>query len=142
MIDIAVLALVALQLFAADLADIRNDPNLEKRAQSALLFADSSFEQAKTAYAAGELDKAAQALKDMQAGVETARDALESTHKNPRKHVGPFKKAETETRGLLRRLDGLENTMDFDDRKIIEGPKAKVQEVHDEWLTAIISGKH
>ena len=78
----------------------------------------------------------------MQDAVETARDALDATHKNPRKHVGPFKKAETDTRELLRRLDGLENTMDFEDRKIIEGPRIKVQEVHDEWLTAIISGKN
>lgn len=131
----------ALPLLASDLKQLRSEPNLEHRAQLALQQAAQSFSEAKTDYAAGNRDKTAHDLDDMQTAVEIARSALTDTGKNPRKHTKPFKLAETETRDLLRRLDGLENSMDLDDRKLIESPKAKVQEAHDEWLNEIISGR-
>ena len=139
----AVLILLAAALAgAADLKEIQNEPNLEHRAKLALEHAEESFARAKSDYADGKREAAGANLADMQAAVEMAHDALEATGKNARKHTGPFKSAETVTRDLLRKLEGLSNSMDFDDRKLIEGPKAKVQEVHDEWLEEIISGKH
>ena len=129
-------------LLAVDLTAIRSEPNLERRAHLALEHATESFEEAKSAYAAGNVDKAGSELLDMQNAVEIAHVALNETGKNPRRHVHPFKQAETETHALLRRIEGLENSMDVEDRKLIEGPRAKVQEVHDEWLTDIISGRH
>jgi hypothetical protein len=127
---------------AADLKDIQNEPNLERRAHLALDYADSAFSLAKEAYAAGNVAKTSEELLQMQSGVEAAQSALEATGKDARRHAKPFKLAETQTRDLLRRLEGLANSMAFDDRKIIEGPKAKVQEVHDQWLDEIILGKH
>jgi hypothetical protein len=134
--------LAAVGAGAADLKDIQNESNLERRAKLALDHAEESFGRAKAAYAEGKLDQTGAELRDLQAAVEVAHDALDATGKNPRKHAGPFKSAETVTRDLLRKLDGLSNSMDFDDRKLIEGPKTKVQEVHDRWLEEIISGKH
>ena len=52
------LVAVALTLSAGALEDIRTDPNLERRAHDALTLADSAFDQAKTAYAAGDVEKA------------------------------------------------------------------------------------
>lgn len=127
---------------AADLKEIQNEPNLERRAKIALEHAEEAFARAKSDYAEGKREPAGAQLIDMQSAVELARDALDATGKNPRKHAGPFKSAETVTRDLLRKLEGLNNSMDFEDRKLIEGPKAKVQEVHDQWLEEIISGKH
>jgi hypothetical protein len=134
--------LAALCASAADLKEIQNEPNLERRAKLALDHAEESFSRAKSDYAAGKRDSAGDALRDMQAAVEMAHDALDATGKNPRRHTGPFKSAETVTRDLLRKLDGLYNSMDYDDRKQFEAPKAKVQEIHDQWLEEIISGKH
>jgi len=34
-----------------------------------------------------------------------------------------------------------ENAMDLSDRKIIEGSQGQGAEVHDQWLTEIISGR-
>ena len=137
------LALVAATtLLSADLSTIRSEPNPERRSRLALDQAAMFFDEAKTAYAAADPEKTGIALHNMQDAVEIARDALESTGKDPRRHTKPFKMAETATHDLIRKLDGLENSMDLEDRKLIEGPKAKVQEVHDEWLNGIISGKH
>jgi hypothetical protein len=127
---------------AADLKDLQNEPNLERRAKLALDHAEESFARAKSDYGAGKRDGAGEALRDMQAAVEMAHEALDATGKNARRHAGPFKSAETVTRDLLRKLDGLYQSMDYDDRKQFEGPKAKVQEIHDQWLEEIISGKH
>lgn len=138
---IALVLLTMLYAAAADLKEIQNEPNLERRAKLALEHAEEDFSHAKTDYAAGKHDAVAGELRDLQASVEMARDALDATGKNPRKHAGPFKSAETVTRDLLRKLEGLNNSMDYEDRKMIEGPKAKVQEIHDQWLEEIISGK-
>ncbi len=125
----------------ADLNDIRSEPNLEHRAHRALMQAAESFGEAKAAYAAGDREKSGLDLKQMESSVEIARNALRETGKDPRRHVKPFKMAETETRDLLRRLSGLENSMSLEDRDIIKGPIEKVQEAHDEWLNGIISGR-
>ena len=135
------LAVAAVSAFAIELPVIRSEANLERRAHLAMEHAAESFGAAKTSYAAGKIEQAGTELLDMQTAVEIAHDALNETGKDPRRHVHPFKLAETESRDLLRRIEGLENSMDVEDRKLIEGPKAKVQEVHDEWLNGIISGR-
>jgi hypothetical protein len=135
------LTFVVASLGAIDLSTIGNEANLERRAHLALDHASESFAEAKVAYAAGNNEKTGAALLEMQKAVEIAHSALNETGKDPRRHVHPFKQAETETHDLLRHLEGLENSMDVDDRKLIEGPKAKVQEIHDEWLDGIISGR-
>jgi hypothetical protein len=132
----------AVPLCAADLKDIQSDPNLERRAHLDLDYADDAFRTAKAAYAAGDVAKTSRELQSMLAGVEAAQAALQATGKDARRHTRPFKIAETMTHDLLRKLEGLANSMDYEDRKIIEGPRAKVQEVHDRWLDEIILGKH
>jgi hypothetical protein len=141
MIRFTLCLLTAASLFALDLKEIQSEPNLERRARLDLEYADDAFQAAKAAYAAEDLLKAQRELQHMQAGVEAAHAALEATGKDARRHTRPFKLAETMTHDLLRKLEGLANSMDFEDRKIIEGPKAKVQEIHDQWLDEIIMGK-
>jgi hypothetical protein len=136
-----VLIVLALPAFGSDLVQIRTEPNLERRAHLALEHAYEAFNLAKDAYANGDSERTSHELLEMQASVEVARDALNDTGKDPRRHAKHFKMAELESSALLRRIDGLENSMDVDDRKIIEGPKAKVEEVHEEWLNGIITGR-
>ena len=128
-------------IYASDLKTVRSEPNLDKRAKLAVDYAAEEFGVARAAYDKGDTAATAEALQQLQAAVETARDALDESGKNPRRHVRPYKTAETATHELLRRLEGLKNAMDFEDRKMIEGPLAKVQEIHDRWVTEIISGK-
>lgn len=134
--------LVALPLCAATLDEIRAEPNLERRSHFALVHASELFAQAKTDYAAGATAKTGLELSEIAVSVQIARDALKETGKDPRRHVKPFKMAETDSRTLLRGMDGLENSMSLEDRPLIAGPKTQVQEIHDQWLEDIISGRH
>ena len=137
-----VIFLCAMALVAqAGLPEIKQEPNLEKRARLAVDNAGVAFERAKSDYAAGKIEETGKALEEMQASIELARDSLHATGKNARRSPKHFKYAEKETQGLLRKIDGLENAMYVEDRKLIEGPKAKVEEVHDQWLHELMSGK-
>lgn len=138
---LAMLFAAGASLWAMDLKTVQSEPNLEKRAKLAVDYAGEEFGVARTSYDKGDTAATAEALQQMQAAVEMARDALDESGKNPRRHARPFKTVETATHELLRRLEGLQNAMDYEDRKIIEGPLAKVQEIHDQWVTQIISGK-
>lgn len=138
---LVVLLAAAASVWATDLKTVQSEPNLEKRAKLAVDYAGEEFGVARTAYDKGDTAATAEALQHLQAAVEMARDALDESGKNPRRHARPFKTVETATHALLRRLEGLQNAMDYDDRKMIEGPLAKVQEIHDQWVTQIISGK-
>lgn len=137
--------LVALLLFAPapapTLDQARSEPNLERRAKLALESAAAAEREAETHYGAGDLEKVKAALSDMAAGVEVAHQALEQTGKSPRRHSGPFKSAEIKSQDILRRLGDLEKRMDADERAVVEGPRVKVQEIHDAWFDGIMSRK-
>lgn len=125
----------------AGIAEIKSEPNLEKRARLALAHAETALAEAKAAYAKGDLNGTAASLEEMQQSVEMAQDSLMETGKDARKRSKPFKDGESKTRELLRHIDALENAMDIDDRKAIDGPKAKVLQVHDAWLLGVMGDK-
>jgi hypothetical protein len=80
-------------------------------------------------------------LKRMQAGVEIAQQAFVQTGRTPQRHPGPYKSAELRTQEMLIRLGDLEKRMAADERQVIEGPRTKVQEIHDAWFEGIMSKK-
>ena len=125
----------------ADLKSAMAEPNLEKRSKLALDNAMSAYDAARTAYDKGDSKATEAALHEVQESVEVAYTSLEQTGKDPRKSPKWFKKAEMETRDLVRRLDGLQNAMSFNDRAAVEPVKAKVQQVHDNLLVGLMEGK-
>ena len=64
------------------------------------------------------------------------------TGKDPRRSPKWFKKAEIDTRELLKRLEAFDHEMSFSDRPMLEKVKAKVQQVHDDLLVGLMEGKH
>jgi hypothetical protein len=137
----AVLACMVACVSHAGIPELKNEPNLEKRARLALTNAESALAEARTAYAKGDLPGTAASLEEMRQSVEIAQASLVETGKDARKRSKPFKYGEGKTREMLRHIDALENTMDIDDRKLIDAPKAKVQQVHDAWLLGIMGDK-
>jgi hypothetical protein len=139
-------ALVVGMAFAAtlpaDLKEVLAEPNLERRSKLALDNAEAAYQAARSAYDAGENGRATEALHEVQESVEVAYASLQGTGKDPRKSPKWFKKAEMETRDLLRRLDSFQQAMSFDDRASVDPVKAKVQQVHDELLMGLMEGKH
>jgi len=126
---------------APDLAQVRAEPNLEKRSRAALDLAERSLKASRQAYAAGEMQQAATDLDEMEQCVDLAETSLEGTGKNPIKSPKHFKYAEIKTVDLLRKIEAYLQDTSVPDRPMVEHAKEKVQEVHDRLLHGIMTGK-
>jgi len=128
-------------VLAADLGSIRQEQNLERRSEMALEYADSSLSAARAAYSSGDLEKTKAAIGEMQESVDLAYESLTETGKDARRKPKFFKRAELTTRELLRRLEGLRESMSYQDRPLLEAAWDRVNEVHDALLTRIMGRK-
>ncbi len=128
---------VALQ---ADLGKAMAEKNLEKRSKLALENADGVLKQAREAYDQGEMKQAEGLLAEVRDSVALAMKSLQDTGKNPRKSPKWFKRAEIQTRDLLRKLDAFEQEMSVADRAMIADAKGTVQKVHEELLLGVMEG--
>jgi hypothetical protein len=135
----AVVGLLVMGLRAADLQPAKTEPNLEKRSRLALANADTAISEARDAYNAQNMKTTLARLKEVRESVELAQAALAATGKKPGRSPGPYKFAETKSRELLRRLEGLKQEMDAADREAIEPVQNRVQEIHDAWLDGILT---
>jgi hypothetical protein len=70
-----------------------------------------------------------------------AHKSLNATGKDPRKSPKWFKKAEIETRDLLRKLESFQHQMGFEDRPLVDKAKAAITQVHDDLLVGLMQGK-
>ena len=126
----------------ANLDAARAEPNLEKRSGLALANAAEAFKSAREAYLARDDMKAVVvSLEEVSASIDLAYESLQQTHKVPSKSPRYFKKAEIETRELLRRIDDLRQQMSVDDREANEKVRTTVQKVHESLLEGIMGGK-
>jgi hypothetical protein len=133
--------LLLAQPVPSSLDQLRADGNLEHRARAAVEFAALAERNAEAAYSKGDMAAVAVELKTMATAVEIARDAFVQTGKTPQRHAGPYKSAELRTQEVLIRLNDLERRMDADERHVVDGPKTKVQEIHDAWFEGIMGKK-
>src|SRR5512142_1977756 len=139
---VTAVAMVAVPaLLWADLGKARSEPNLEKRSQLALNNASEEYKSARAAYEKGDTDRVAAAAEEILQSVDLAYDSLKDTGKDPRKSPKYFKRAEIETRDLLRKLDSFQQEMRFSERPVLEKVKAEVQKVHDDLLLGLMEGK-
>jgi cell fate (sporulation/competence/biofilm development) regulator YmcA (YheA/YmcA/DUF963 family) len=131
--------LSALMIFflAADLAAIRSEPNLERRSDMALDYISGVLGQVQELYNSGQIEQWRGALNRINEAVDLSYESLRAAQKNPRndKH---YKRAELKTREFLRRLDGMRDEVNFDDRAALDQVRAKISQVHDELLEKIM----
>ena len=141
---ILVLALLASApgVMRAALDEARAEPNLEKRSNLALANAVAALKSARDAYRAGDTQTAVTKIAEVQESVELGYESLVKTGKDPRKNPKWFKRAEIETRDLLRSMESFEHEMSFSDRPLLEKVKERVQQIHDDLLTGLMEGKH
>ena len=125
----------------ADLQQAKAEPNLGKRSMLALDNAAEALAKAREAYAKDDNAQVETLAKEIQESVDLAETSLHETGKNPRKSPKWFKRAESSTRDLLRRLDAFQQAMDLADRPMLDAVKAKVQQVHDDLLLGVLEGK-
>lgn len=125
----------------ADLKTAMAEPDLGKRSKLALDNAAVVLKAVREAYTKDEKDKLSAAADEFLASVDLASESLKATGKNPRKSPKWFKQAEIATRDLLKKLETLQNDMNFDERPVLDKAKARTQEVHDELLLGLMEGK-
>jgi hypothetical protein len=125
---------------SADLQKAMAESNLEKRSKLALENASEAFEAARADYEKGDGTRLAADIREIQDSVELAYTSLKDTGKDPRKHSKWFKRAEIETRDLLRHLDAFQRDMSFEDRPMLDKLKARVQKIHDDLLMGLMEG--
>jgi len=125
----------------ADLQPAKAEPNLEKRSMLALENASQALKNAREAYDKGDNAQVEALAKEIRESVELAGESLRETGKNPRKSPKWFKRAESATRDLMRRLDAFQQEMSADDRPLLDGVKEKVQQVHEDLLLGVLEGK-
>ena len=129
-------------LLRADLVQVKAEPNLEKRSKLALDHAEVVLKEARGAYDGGDAAAASKLVAEVKESVELADQSLKETGKNPRKSPKYFKKAEIETRVLLKRIEAFQDEMNVNDRPSLDTLRTKVQQVHDDLLMGIMEGKH
>ncbi len=125
----------------ADLKQALAELNLEKRSDLALRNATAAYKAARAAYEKGENEQVAAAIAEIQESVELAYTSLTGTGKDPRRSPKWFKRAEIDTRELLKHLEAFEHDMSFNDREMLAKVKSKVQRVHDDLLVGLMEGK-
>ena len=124
---------------AFDLAAIKLEPNLERRSDLALGNASAAMDLARDA--ASDDAKLKPALEELRDSVDLAYQSLVESGKSARRNPKFFKKAELKTRELMRRLEGLAQAVDADDRVIVEGVRERVSKVHDDLIKDIMQKK-
>jgi hypothetical protein len=131
-----------LALLVSDLAAVRQEPNLERRSELALDNAATALSGCGEAYKAGDIEKTKAEASEIEESVTLAYDSLQNTGKDPRRSPKFFKHAEVTTRQLLRRLDGLIESMSISDRAILFVVRDRVSDIHDQLLNGIMKKRN
>jgi hypothetical protein len=124
---------------AFDLASIKQEPNLERRSERALDNASSAMDVARDA--SSDETKLKPALEELRDSVDLCYQSLVDSGKSARRNPKFFKKAELKTRELMRRLEGLAQAVDSEDRAFVETVRDRVAKVHDDLIQEIMKKK-
>ncbi|HVO96681.1 MAG TPA: hypothetical protein VMT15_01375 [Bryobacteraceae bacterium] len=135
------MSLLLILFLALDLAAIRQEPNPERRSERATDNAMAAMESAREASTAGNFEKMKMSLNELRESVDLAYESLEGSGKDARKSPKFFKRAELKTRELVRRLEGLAQSVDPDQRVLVESVRDSVSKVHDELIQDIMHKK-
>ena len=131
----------AASLWALDLAAVQQEPNLEKRNQLAMESANAALDSARTAYQANDMEKTRASLDEVGDAVTLAYDSLKQTGKEARRDPKLFKRTELATRQMLRRIEGMGEGMNFEDRPLIYKLRERVTAIHENLLQDIMAKK-
>jgi len=124
----------------ADIASVKAEPDLNRRAELALVNADQKIDEARQAYMAGNEHAEEAAIQEVEDSVTLCYATLEQTHSAPRKSKY-YKHAELKVSALMRRLSGFRDEVGFEFRPRIEAVLTKLSDIHDQLISDIMSRK-
>jgi hypothetical protein len=102
-------------------------------------YAHSTLDLALKTYGDGQQKAGLEMLGEIQQAVELSQESLEATGKLPSKKPKHFKRAEIETRKLLRELGHAETQVNFDHREHIREVYERVEQINRELLLGIMT---
>lgn len=123
------------------LEDAVREPDLEKRAGLALDYARAAVAHMVKAYVDGEPAEAKQILAKIVEAAELARESLGETGKHARSKPKHFKKAEIDTRKLIRDLEAAKRDLTFVERPDLDPAIEKIEAINRQLLFAIMESK-
>jgi hypothetical protein len=135
------LSLLLLHTAAFDLGEVRNEPNLERRAELALENANGAIDHAKEFAKLGQFDKLHLSVVEVQQSVELCQESLEAAGKDPRRNVRQFKKVEMRIHYLTRRMKGFADEVSVEDKAAIERVANRLDEINDEIVGDMLGKK-
>jgi hypothetical protein len=119
----------------------RAQAKLERQSIVALKAAGRALKAAHEAYRDDDLAMMSAAVDKFEQEFDLACSFLTQSGENPRENPRYFKEAEIQIRKLSRKLDYLQVQMRYDDQLILEGAKARLQQVDDELVIGLVGGK-
>lgn len=115
------------------LTEIRAEHDPAKRSEKALNLADAAFDSAREFYNKGDIHKGDAELENMMTALEECLASLDTAHK-----ARYYKKAEMNVSVLQRRLRGLLDDIDLQQRGWAEYTQRKLDELHDKLLDGVM----
>ena len=113
--------------------ELKAEPNPIKRAEKALLFADSAFDVAHQSYGSGDVHAGDARLDDMTAALGECVQSLQGIHK-----PSLYKKAEMRVSQLQRRMSGLVENLGLEERGWAEQTSRRLEEIHEKLLDGVM----
>ncbi len=134
--------LLAVQVVRADLADVKNELNLEKRSEKALENANIAVDEARKAYKSADLAGFGSRLREVEESAELSYQSLQDTGKAARRSPKFFKRAEMKMHAVAKRLEALGADVSFEDRAVVEAARKKLSDLEDKIVFEILTKKH
>ena len=123
------------------LEEVEREPRLEKRSALALEYARAAVGRMVKAYVAGNPDEGREILASIVQGAVMARESLEDTGKHARSKPKYFKRAEIDSRKLIRDLEAAKRDLTFEERPDLDPAIAKIEEINRQLLFDIMEKK-
>lgn len=135
LLEVGLLAITSAALLRAQsfLDELKSEHDPGKRLEMALTYADSSFDSARDFYSKGEVHKGDAQLEDMTNALNECVTSLEEAHK-----AKFYKKAELRVAYLQRRMKGLLDDIEMQQRGWAEYTDRKLDEIHDKLLDGVM----
>jgi len=130
LLSVALSAALPAQSF---ISELKAEPNPVRRAEKALAYADNAFASAHEFYDHGNVPKGDELLDNMTAALRECVQSLRATHK-----PGVYKKAELNVAMLQRRMQGLLDDIDVQNRGWADYTNRKLEEIHDALLNGVM----
>ena len=132
-VSLAAIASVALLQAQSFVDELKAERDPGRRSEMALEFADTAFDAARDFYSKGEVHKGDARLEDMMNALNECATSLEVAHK-----AKFYKKAELRVAYLQRRMKGLLDEIELQQRGWAEYTQRKLDEIHDKLLDGVM----